>query len=126
MSAQESSVSMSNLDKKSGDDLAERLSMDEPDENGILPGDSHVRGSGMIGTVANLVNTIIGSGVLALPSACAKTGWLLCVVLMVISAVLTLWALHYLSQCAHRMGGDKTSFGVFEMAFFPTLFGGRD
>lgn len=105
---------MSKSGKESSVELEEdRLSIDEaPDEHGILPGDTHVRGSGMIGSVANLVNTIIGSGILALPSSASRVGWALAVAMMVVSAALTLWSLIYLSKCAGKMGGDKTSFGV--------------
>lgn len=113
MAMQESSISMTDLDKKSTDDLGERLSIDDAaDEDGVLPGDSHVRGSGMFGTTMNLVNTIIGSGVLALPSSCANTGWLLCIVLMLVGAGITWTGLYCLSYCAAKLGGDKTSFGA--------------
>lgn len=64
MSAQESSVSMTHLDKKSAEDIADRLSIDSgiPDEDGVLPGDSHVRGSGMVNTIANLTYVLLRKG----------------------------------------------------------------
>nr|NP_001106329.1 uncharacterized protein LOC100127288 [Xenopus laevis]AAI55885.1 LOC100127288 protein [Xenopus laevis] len=120
----ESTLSMTHLDKKSTNDL-DNLSIEDGingmDEDGILPGDSHVRGSGMFGTVSNLVNTIIGSGVLALPSCAAKVGWLLAVIFMVLSAGITWVGLHFLTACAHRLGGTKTSFGAAAAKSYPWM-----
>ena len=115
--------STAELQKKSASDNLDTLSMgsDALEAEGYLPGDSHIRGSGMFGTVANLVNTIIGSGVLALPSCAAKVGWLLAIILMVASAAITWVGLHFLTACAHKMGGDKTSFGAAAARSYPWL-----
>jgi hypothetical protein len=104
---------MSDDEKHSSLELETELLYDDDtcDDKDILLGDSHVRGSGMVGSVSNLVNTIIGSGILALPSSAAGVGWALAVAMMAVSALLTLWSLVYLSKCAGKMGGDKTSFG---------------
>nr|NP_001106330.1 uncharacterized protein LOC100127289 [Xenopus laevis]AAI55886.1 LOC100127289 protein [Xenopus laevis] len=75
----------------------------------------------MVGTVANLVNTIIGSGVLALPSCAAKTGWAMAVILLVGSALITWVGVYLLTLCAHHLGGDKTSFGAVASRTYPWM-----
>lgn len=123
MAQHESSISMTDLDKKSTDELGERLSIDDGaiDDDGILPGDTHIRRSGMFGTVSNLINTVIGSGVLGLPSSIAKTGWALGSFLLVFSALVTWTGLRCLTACAHRLGGDKTSFGAVAARTYPWM-----
>lgn len=117
---------MTTIEKKSNAELIEStadvLSLEEgTDGDGILPGDSHVRGSGMFMTVMNLVNTVIGSGILALPSSAAKVGWVLAIILMVVSAAITWVGLNYLTNVARKMGGDKTSFGAASTATYKWL-----
>jgi amino acid permease len=55
-------------------------------------------GASLRGTVFNLVNSMVGAGILALPYACSQTGWGLGIVLVVVLAVLgdlTIWMLIY-------------------------------
>ena len=113
--------STAQLEKKSASDGLDTLSVSSIEAEGYLPGDSHIRGSGMFGTVSNLVNTIIGSGVLALPACAAKVGWLLAIILMVASAAITWVGLHFLTACAHKLGGDKTSFGATAARTYPWM-----
>jgi hypothetical protein len=116
-------VKMSDDEKHSSLELETELLYDDDtcDDKDIFLGDSHVRGSGMVGSVSNLVNTIIGSGILALPSSAAGVGWALAVAMMAVSALLTLWSLVYLSKCAGKMGGDKTSFGKSHLSLIENL-----
>ena len=48
----------------------------------------------------NLCNTIVGSGMLGLPYAFAKTGWLLGTIISVVCALFSSFALHTLALCA--------------------------
>ena len=65
------------------------------------------------------MNTIIGSGVLALPSCAAKTGWALYIIVLIASAALTWVGVHFVTACAARLGGDKTSFGAVAARTYP-------
>ena len=64
---------------------------------------------------------MIGSGVLALPSCAAKVGWLLAIILMVVSAGITWVGVHFLTSVAHKMGGDQTSFGKAAARTYPWM-----
>jgi len=52
--------------------------------------------------VINLSKTILGSGMLGLPYAYAQTGHVLGTLLMIFAAASSLFALHFLSECALR------------------------
>ena len=47
--------STAQLEKKSASDGLDTLSVSSIEAEGYLPGDSHIRGSGMLGTFSNLV-----------------------------------------------------------------------
>ena len=52
MSAPQLAESMQSLEKKSTNDLDNvSIGSDDIDAEGYLPGDSHIRGSGMFGTI---------------------------------------------------------------------------
>ncbi|KNC84397.1 hypothetical protein SARC_03390 [Sphaeroforma arctica JP610] len=78
-------------------------------------------GSGILGTVMNMTNTIIGSGILSIPYSTAQVGWVLALVIMFFGATLTMFGLHLLNNIADRMGGRKTSFGDACRQSYPWL-----
>ncbi|KNC84751.1 hypothetical protein SARC_03042 [Sphaeroforma arctica JP610] len=78
-------------------------------------------GSGVLGTVMNMTNTIIGSGILSIPYSTAQVGWVLALVIMFIGATMTMFGLHLLNTIADRIGGRKTSFGDACRQSYPWL-----
>lgn len=94
-------------------------------ENGLASSSSDdaelQKGTGVPGTTANLVSSIIGTGVLALPSCVAKAGWGLSIILVVVSGALTWLGLYLLTECARKIGGRNTSWGVVAASTFPWL-----
>lgn len=60
----------------------------------------------------NLTNTIIGAGMLGLPYAFAKSGWILGSVLLFIGAITTIFSCHILSICASKVPHPATFFAV--------------
>eukprot|EP00742_Colponemidia_sp_Colp-10_P003609 GILJ01003841.1.p1 GENE.GILJ01003841.1~~GILJ01003841.1.p1 ORF type:complete len:494 (-),score=72.91 GILJ01003841.1:162-1643(-) len=73
---------------------------DEDDDLALL--DSEVRAS-VKSSVFNLVSTILGGGVLALPSAFSNSGMLLGVFLVLTMAIVTAYSIHLLVLSARRM-----------------------
>ena len=65
----------------------------------VISGNSSIAAS-----VVNLTNTIVGSGMLALPAAFASCGYLLGTCLLVLFAASSAFGLHLLSLCALRTG----------------------
>jgi amino acid permease len=60
----------------------------------------------------NLTNTIIGAGMLGLPYAFAKSGWVLGSILLFIGAISTIFSCHILSICASKVPYPATFFAV--------------
>ena len=69
--------------------------------------------------VYNLTNTIIGSGVLALPAAFATCGSALGSGLLLVFALFSAHGLHLLSISAQLVDGDKASFRAVASAAAP-------
>ncbi len=78
--------------------------------------DSELRKSSPISAIFNLVATVCGGGVLTLPIAFARVGILPSTVLMVVSALITDFAMYILCSCARRTGG-KSYGDVTRIAF---------
>ena len=66
----------------------------------------------------NLANTIVGSGMLGLPYAFSNTGWILGSVLLLLSAITTVFSLHCLSVCALKTS-VPSSFYTVTLATIP-------
>lgn len=64
----------------------------------------------MLSSISGLTNTIIGAGMLALPHAYAKMGWLQGSLLVVLCAVVTNFGLYLIKLCADRMDKRVNSF----------------
>ena len=65
------------------------------------------RKGNIFGSSANLVKSIIGSGVLGLPRAFSVSGWLLSLVVLAVSAVINALGLHYICKCVRATVTDR-------------------
>jgi hypothetical protein len=93
----------------------------------------YVQNSRLDACVLNLISTTIGSGVLGLPYALSKTGWVLGVLLLMGCGVLSAFSLHLVSICAARsqpfsiqnvLRDTHISYGVVvELSQFINCFG---
>ena len=63
-----------------------------------------------------LANTIMGAGILGLPYAFAKTGWLVGTILMIICASSSVFSLHELSVCAAMTPTPSSFYSVGMLA----------
>lgn len=64
----------------------------------------------LVSSIANLCNTIIGTGMVALPGAFVYTGWLLGVFLIILCGCTGALGLYLLTRCANKLGGRRQSF----------------
>mmetsp|Transcript_23957 Transcript_23957/g.52200 ORF Transcript_23957/g.52200 Transcript_23957/m.52200 type:complete len:151 (-) Transcript_23957:1782-2234(-) len=83
--------------------IAQQLSLKEED---LAP-----RKGTIVGHMFNVGNTVIGAGILGLPYSMAQVGWVSGMILLLIGAVLTQWAIHLLNKVCVHIGGDQISFG---------------
>lgn len=65
----------------------------------------------------NLINSIVGSGILGLPIAFASTGWILGYTLIGLAAVASSFSLHILTCCAKKVPRPATFDSITEAAF---------
>ena len=72
-----------------------------------------------VSCAANLANTVLGSGMLGIPYAFSNTGWINGFVLLILCACGSAVSLHFLSQCAFKIGGKNTSFNTVALAAIP-------
>lgn len=90
----------------------------------------------VFGSSANLIKAIIGSGVLGLPAAFSKCGWVLAMIVLLFSAVITSFGLYFTCKCGGRVGDRSANFGgvayatvkwiapITDFFLFMTSFGG--
>ncbi|CAO3656923.1 unnamed protein product [Mucor hiemalis] len=71
--------------------------------------------------VINLANTILGTGMLAMPSAMASVGILPGVILIMFSALASGTGLYFLSRCAARTEGRNASFFAISKLTWPKV-----
>ena len=71
----------------------------------------------MLSCVLNLCNTIMGTGILALPYALAGTGTVLGGVFLALSGSACIFSLHLLCEAARTIGRPATFYSVCESAF---------
>ena len=74
-------------------------------------------GASMASCVLNMCNTIMGTGVLALPYALAGTGCVLGALFLLLSGAIAIFSLHLLSESARTVGRPATFYSVCEAAF---------
>eukprot|EP00123_Amoebidium_parasiticum_P018668 comp24262_c9_seq1/m.45100 comp24262_c9_seq1/g.45100 ORF comp24262_c9_seq1/g.45100 comp24262_c9_seq1/m.45100 type:complete len:481 (-) comp24262_c9_seq1:843-2285(-) len=96
------------------DTYGEKTSIGSEDE-------SDVRQASFFSGVMNLSNTILGAGLLALPSAFAQCGYILGSVMLLLGAMGSSFGLHLLNQCAHRIGGCTTNFHAVANRSYPHI-----
>mmetsp|Transcript_40457 Transcript_40457/g.108334 ORF Transcript_40457/g.108334 Transcript_40457/m.108334 type:complete len:370 (-) Transcript_40457:295-1404(-) len=73
--------------------------------------------AGYFSSVANLSNAILGAGMLALPSAFANSGTIVCLVLLLVSAAGNAFTGHLLSVVGREIGhGSATFYEIAEQA----------
>jgi amino acid permease len=70
------------------------------------------KGASMASCFFTLANTIMGSGMLGLPYAFSRTGWVLGSMLVLFSATSSAFALHLLSCCALRLPYPSSFYNV--------------
>lgn len=75
-----------------------------------------LRETGSFSSVVNLTNSIIGSGILGLPFAFSAAGWILGYMLILGSAVVTIFSLHLLSLCATKVEHPSSFYKVTNAA----------
>jgi amino acid permease len=67
--------------------------------------------------VVNLVNSVLGSGILGLPVAFASTGWILGYILIVLAAAASSFSLHLLTLCGKKVPRPASFDAITEAAF---------
>lgn len=70
-------------------------------------------------STANLLNTIVGTGMVAIPGALVYTGWLLGVLLIVLCGCTGASGLYLLTRCANKLGGRRQSFFTVALKTIP-------
>lgn len=76
-------------------------------------------GASLTSSIANLANTIIGTGMVALPGNFVHTGWLLGVFLIALCGFTGASGLYLLTRCANKLGGRRQSFFSVAMKTIP-------
>ncbi|KAI8975068.1 transmembrane amino acid transporter protein-domain-containing protein [Mycotypha africana] len=71
--------------------------------------------------VINLANTILGTGMLAMPSAMASVGVIPGIFMIFLSALASALGLHFLSRCAARTEGRNASFFAISKLTYPKV-----
>ncbi|EMR11503.1 hypothetical protein PNEG_00516 [Pneumocystis murina B123] len=74
-----------------------------------------------ISSVSNLLNTIIGAGVLAMPYALSSTGILGGIIILFISAITSGLGLYFLAGCALKLKRGEASFHKITDITFPSV-----
>jgi amino acid permease len=91
---------------------------EEDSRDRLSPLNSHSTTGTILTSFYNLANTILGSGMLGLPYAYSRVGWLLGTFFLLLSACLASFSLHLLSICAltqslpssfHKIGSSVMS-----------------
>lgn len=79
-----------------------------------------VRGTASwVGSIANLANTIVGAGVLAMPHAFASTGLFVGLMLIIACAFTSASGLYLLTRCAKRIEKGNASFFTVAKQTYP-------
>ena len=83
-----------------------------------------IRGGGAaspIACISALCNTILGSGMLAVPYAVSQCGYALGITLLIVGGSASAFALHLLTVCSNKVGVHPTSFYAVAHAAIPNL-----
>jgi hypothetical protein len=87
-------------------------------EKGIADEDANVTGT-LFSSTVNLANTILGSGMLAMPFVFANLGIAQGMVLLTITAILSVFGLGLLTQMANTLNSRDVSFNAICMTAYP-------
>ncbi|CDH60214.1 amino acid [Lichtheimia corymbifera JMRC:FSU:9682] len=85
-----------------------------------LEGNENATGTPFSSSI-NLLNTILGTGLLAMPAAVASVGLLTGIVVILLSALASGLGLYFLSRCAARTEGRSASFFAISKLTWPSL-----
>jgi len=97
---------------------------DSENQNGVSTSsqDGDQLGSAtLLSSIANLTNTIIGTGMLATPHSFAYTGLLLGIILILFCGFTASLGLYLLTRCAAKIGGRKSSFNNITKRSLPSM-----
>ncbi|GAB5593637.1 hypothetical protein Unana1_08537 [Umbelopsis nana] len=89
-----------------------------PDED--LASTPHRASASPSSSVVNLANTVLGTGMLAMPSAVASVGLIPAIFLIIFAATTSSIGLYYLSRCAARTEGRSASFFAVSQLTWPS------
>lgn len=98
------------------------MSTDDVDDDDMKPTTHTSTTTGQASTIAcisALCNTILGSGMLAIPYAMSQCGYILGIILLILGACASSFALHLLSLCANKVSIKPTSFYIVANASVP-------
>jgi amino acid permease len=73
---------------------------------------SKKKGATIISCFFNLANTILGAGMLGLPYAFSRSGWILGSLLMILSGISSCFALHFLTLCSLKSSLPASFYSV--------------
>ncbi|KAI8375737.1 transmembrane amino acid transporter protein-domain-containing protein [Choanephora cucurbitarum] len=69
----------------------------------------------------NLSNTILGTGMLAMPAALASVGLIPGIIMIIYAGSTSCFGLYFLARCAERVGGRNASFSSLSKLTWPKL-----
>ena len=104
---------------------SDRVSLGSIDD--LMDGDAnpmvHKRVASNISSYANTTNSVLGAGVLGLPYAFAKTGWVLGPIILSLAGIFSIIGLHLLSCVAAKTGFPSTIYSCCRPAhkFLPMI-----
>lgn len=81
--------------------------------------DSDQGAASLTSSTANLLNTIVGTGMVALPGAFVYTGWFVGVLLIALCGFTGASGLYLLTRCANKLGGRRQSFFTVALKTIP-------
>lgn len=83
--------------------------------------DEGKRSSGLMGSIVNYANTMVGAGVLSLPWVLTQTGWVLGILLILLGCSSTYLGLNVFSKVCHLLGGDQLTWGSVSKITHPAM-----
>ncbi|KAI8889383.1 hypothetical protein K501DRAFT_238695 [Backusella circina FSU 941] len=88
--------------------------------SGIEDEDEHANAT-IASTSINLSNTILGTGMLAMPAALASVGLIPGIMMIMYAGLTSALGLYFLARCAEKVGGRNTSFASLSKLTWPRL-----
>ncbi|KAI8885754.1 hypothetical protein K501DRAFT_179311 [Backusella circina FSU 941] len=88
---------------------------------GHNPEDQFETNASKASATVNLANTILGTGMLAMPAALASIGLIPGIIMIIYAGTTSALGLYFLSQCAERVGGRNHTFSSLSQLIWPKL-----